>query len=94
MARDFRIVRCNDKDNICLKLSGDFDGSSAAELVNALQPYISTRQKVLVETNALRKIYPFGIVALERMYCHINSPGLIWTGKYAAELSSANEDRI
>jgi len=46
--------------NLQLNLVGDFDGSSAFELYNVLKENLSNTEHVFINTEHLKKIYPFG----------------------------------
>lgn len=91
MALSFRINQHQSNSSLCLKLSGDFDGSSAAELTSILRSYRDVRKKIFIDTGSLRKIHPFGIECFKRRYRQPNGQKLIWGGKYAGELSSCHE---
>jgi hypothetical protein len=39
---------------------GDFDGSSAFELFNALKDNLHSAKCILIDTNKLKAVYPFG----------------------------------
>lgn len=60
MASNFRIIIQRKNRNMDLKLVGDFDGTSACELLNALKDNSTEAKKVVVDTSGLREIYPFG----------------------------------
>ena len=60
MASNFRIYRHRTGKNLHLKLDGDFDGSSAHELINALTEYRRSFNQIFIDTNDLKTIYPFG----------------------------------
>ncbi|MEE4265334.1 MAG: hypothetical protein V2I56_21795 [Desulfobacteraceae bacterium] len=50
--------RSNDNPYICLM--GDFDGSSAFELSNALKENLNSSKSILIDTHKLKDVYPFG----------------------------------
>jgi len=60
MAANFRISVHRNSDNLHLKLMGDFDGSSACELLNVLKKSAAGVYRVIIHTNCLKNIYPFG----------------------------------
>jgi len=43
-----------------MKLMGDFDGSSAWELLNVLKKCATGVYRVIIHTSSLKSIYPFG----------------------------------
>jgi hypothetical protein len=60
MATNFRISIRRLRGKLCLKLTGDFDGSSAHELVNAIRKYSDKAVKICIDTSGLKQIYSFG----------------------------------
>jgi len=83
MASNFRIL-CNRKNgNLHIKLVGDFDGSSAFELINTLKSHYDKVEKIVINTCGLSSIHPFGLGVFQKN-CSINklSRGLTFTGKY------------
>ncbi len=62
MAGNFNIYVTKAGDHMRHKLNGDFDGSSASELLNLLNNGdLSSTSKILVDTDFLRNIHPFGL---------------------------------
>jgi hypothetical protein len=60
MANNFKIS-VHRKDNcLHLKLNGHFDGSSAYQLIHLLQAICRGMNKVLIHTDQIKHIYPFG----------------------------------
>jgi len=60
MAANFRISIHRKNEDLHLKLVGDFDGSSAFELINVLKKNWNGAYKVFIHTESLKDIYPFG----------------------------------
>lgn len=60
MAINFRVFQHQTAENLHLKLKGDFDGTSALELLNILETVSSETASVFINTSALNKIHPFG----------------------------------
>ena len=60
MASNFQILSYKTRDSLHLKLSGDFDGSSAHELFNMLKSYDVDFWEIFIDTNNLKTINPFG----------------------------------
>ena len=69
MARNFRLSKKTyGNRSVALKLFGDFDGSSACELMNVLDKAIPEFKKVAIDTDGLRAIHAFGLdIFLPRM---------------------------
>ncbi len=60
MAQNFKISTHRTIDNLYIRLVGDFDGSSAFELLNALWENLNSAKFILIDTYNLKKVYPFG----------------------------------
>ena len=60
MASNFQILSSKTRDSLHLKLTGDFDGTSAYELINTLTEYDKHFYEIFIDTNDLKSIYPFG----------------------------------
>lgn len=69
MAKNFRVCATEDSNqSLALQLFGDFDGSSACELINLLDESVKKSSKVAIDTDGLRTIDAFGLnVFLPRM---------------------------
>ncbi len=70
MAVNFRIAS-KELNNQCtaLKLFGDFDGSSAWELINALDSNSRETGTIAINTDGLRTIYAFGLDVFRPNLC-------------------------
>lgn len=60
MANNFKILRHRTDGNLQLSLAGDFDGSSAFELLIMLEENLDNTARVSINTSNLKKIHPFG----------------------------------
>ena len=60
MAHNFKIFMHQTADNLNIDLLGDFDGSSAFELINLLKDNLNGAKRIFIDTKNLKKIYPFG----------------------------------
>lgn len=94
MALSFKINRHHNDGKLCLKLSGDFDGSSAAELVWVLRSYDDRPRAIVIDTGALKSMHPFGLEIFKRKYRQVKNDHLTWSGKHAAVLSTRDESII
>ena len=62
MASNFRIAtKDSNNHRTALQLYGDFDGSSAWELINALDENTKNDKKIAINTDGLREIHAFGL---------------------------------
>jgi anti-anti-sigma regulatory factor len=73
------------KNNMHLKLIGDFDGSSAYQLVEKLKVYCIKSDHVIIDTNALREIHTFGLNILSYHMLKLKGPlsNVSFVGAYA-----------
>ena len=83
MASNFRISFHLNSDNLHLKLMGDFDGSSAHELINTLKLHRDKVRKIFIHTCSLSSIHPFGLDLFQKN-CTIKrlSRFLTFTGEH------------
>ncbi len=51
MANNFKFLSNRIRDRIRLQLYGDFDGSSACELINVLKNYRNGSNQIFIDTN-------------------------------------------
>ena len=89
MASNFRILINRNSDNLNLKLTGDFDGTSACELLNALRDNCDGTITVFVNTSRLKDIHPFGRDTFRNsLYLLKDLPiNLIFTGEKATSIA-------
>ena len=75
--------------NLHLKLIGDFDGSSALELINMLKENYSKSEKIVIDTRGLCSVHPFGRDVFWKNCTGLNnkSRNVIFTGANSNELS-------
>jgi len=66
MASNFHIFSYKTRDSLHLKLAGDFDGSSAHELIHTLIAHRKDFYQIFVDTNDLKTIHPFGNEVLQK----------------------------
>jgi hypothetical protein len=60
MAQNFKISIHRKIDNLYIRLMGDFDGSSAWELIKAIRENLNNFKFIQIDTSKLKKVYPFG----------------------------------
>ena len=92
MAKHFRIVtKTSNTKDLSLQLHGDFDGSSAWELLHFIQNIAGRYERVAIETGLLKNVNRFG---LEVFAAHWPSPGagraeMVFTGPFQSAFSMA-----
>ena len=88
MALNFRIYCHQTMDNLHIKLTGDFDGSSAYELINFLKKYGAFARRVFIHTSSLSSICSFGLDVFQKSYTIKKlSRILTFIGKYGNNLA-------
>lgn len=89
MAKNFRISTHRNDENLHLKLMGDFDGTSAYQLLNVLKGKSDRTSKVFIHTSGLRNIYPFGLNVFHDNLNVLKGKcvGLVFTGENACQLA-------
>jgi hypothetical protein len=88
MANNFKFLSDRIKGKIRLKLYGDFDGSSASELINVLKNHRNGSNQIFIDTNNLNIVHPFGMDVFKRNLCvlDINIKNIVITGKHRSSL--------
>lgn len=86
---NFKIFQLKNKNSVHLTLDGDFDGTSAHELINTLKTCGSGVNQVFINTNGLKSIHPFGQVVLYRNLSGLcaSCRNLVFIGEHGRRLS-------
>ena len=71
MSKHFEIESKRVNNNLHIRLKGDLDGSTAMQLVEALNANYSGAGRVYIDTHELRSILPFGV----KIFHHQLNPG-------------------
>ena len=75
MANNFHIFTHKTTETLHVKLTGDFDGSSASELINALSDNQNRYYQIFINTTELDNIHPFGQEVLQNRLSEFNDQG-------------------
>ena len=89
MASNFKIAIHRNSNNLHLKLMGDFDGSSAYELINTLRENGKNIDRIFIHTNSLDHIHPFGKRVFENN-CNMlkgKTISILFTGDNATKIA-------
>jgi hypothetical protein len=88
MASNFGINIDKNSDGVALKLAGDFDGTSAYELIYAIKKLPEGTGKITIYTNGLKNTYHFGLDVFHRFMrsLHGHSTKIVVTGNNASQL--------
>ncbi len=95
MASNFTISILQKGRNLHFNLSGDFDGSSASELNQAIRANCKDVSQVYIHTDKLSgRIHPFGQSIFQNNFKLLmkKSCKLMLTGKYADKLNPAESE--
>ena len=90
MASNFKILVHRNSNNLHLKLIGDFDGSSAHQLLNLIDRQNLEDAEIFIHTNCLTEMVPFG----RDVFIHNLRPlmkkavKIFFTGDHASQLSA------
>jgi len=89
MAVNFKIIQLRGKNGVHLNLDGDFDGTSAHELINTLKTCARGGGKVFIHTGGLKAIHPFGRIVLQRNLSGLcgRCANLVFVGDRSRQLS-------
>ena len=89
MASNFKILIHRNDENLHLKLIGDFDGSSAWELINGMKRHCHGISRIFIHTNCLKHVHPFGRDILHKNLLApiAKSVRVVFTGDKATQLA-------
>jgi len=68
MASNFHIFSYKTRDSLHLKLTGDFDGTSAYELLETLKEYGSIFYQIFIDTHDLKTVHSFGREVFQKKF--------------------------
>ncbi|RZB37532.1 MAG: hypothetical protein SRB2_01076 [Desulfobacteraceae bacterium Eth-SRB2] len=90
MASNFHMFSYETRDSLHLKLDGDFDGTSAYELLETLKKNGNGFYQIFIDTDYLKTIYPFGREVFQKKLGIFKqqSSHLIFIGKNGRKISS------
>jgi hypothetical protein len=83
MSANFQVVLKKQNGNLYLDPRGDLDGSSAWELVNAIQDHYEGCGQVVINTRQLRRMCPFGCSTFKCRFrmCRVPAECLLLRGE-------------
>jgi hypothetical protein len=96
MASNFQIFYFKTNDSLHLKLTGDFDGGSAHELINTLIEHGKDFYGIFVDTSDLESIHPYGIEVFQKRLGVLKNQfhGITFLGKYGFSGASASYSSV
>lgn len=92
MAKHFEIEINGNEDPVVMDLEGDFDATSAYELIYAIKKLPGETSRVSIHTNGLKSICPTGLDAFRRLVQDLQHrpPKIKLTGDLATRLWPQN----
>ncbi|MFZ0451694.1 MAG: hypothetical protein WAL98_20850 [Desulfatiglandaceae bacterium] len=89
MASNFRVLIHRNDDNLHLKLVGDFDGTSAYELLDYIRKHYPKFSTIFIHTDCLKRLIPFGVSVFNSHLGGLDKKRmrLVFTGENAAQFS-------
>jgi hypothetical protein len=89
MACNFRVVLHRNSESLHMRLEGDFDGSSAHQLLQMLGENGRGTRRVFIHTNGLKEIHPFGTEVFQKNLNHVmgRRADLVFTGDKGPEIA-------
>jgi hypothetical protein len=96
MALNFHIDRKKERNKLHLWLQGDFDGSSAMELVHELNIIFDLADTIYIHTQGISFVLPFGreVFLKTRPYYKKVCRKLIFTGEWSRWIAPKNTKRV
>lgn len=84
MSSNFNYFSYRIGDSLHIQLLGDFDGSSACELIDALGDYGADFFQIFIDTNNLKTVHPFGRKVFLKGFSTISKQvgNIIFIGKH------------
>ena len=85
MAKNFRIMYLGKNNRLIrIQLQGDFDGTSAHELIHTVHKCLASYPKVAIDTEGLKSIYTFGLDVFKHKLKSLQSPHarISFSGRY------------
>ena len=92
MAQNFKIHSRQTENSIHLNLAGDFDGTSACELLHAIEQLNRKKIPIFINTEGLHRIYDFGCEVFKKKLCLVNDrfDTPVFVGRHQARIAFQN----
>ncbi len=96
MASNFRIAMHHNGSTLHFKLMGDFDGTSAYQLLEGLKKTYNGINRVIVHADSLKMIHPFGRDVFQSRFYELNghSIRIFFTGEKAKQIAPEKALRL
>jgi anti-anti-sigma regulatory factor len=89
MSAKFQVATKVINGDLYMHPRGDFDGSSALELINLLQEKFDGKGQVIIDTTGLQEICPFGCSMFQNRLnlSHVSTHRLCFTGEKGYQIA-------
>jgi anti-anti-sigma regulatory factor len=89
MAKNFKVTTKANGGALYLSLRGDFDGTSAHELIEMLKKEGTAYPKIFIDTARMDDIHPFGVDVFQSYFDKLkgSSSEFVFTGENAVRLA-------
>jgi len=96
MAGNFKIVIHRNDESLHLRLEGDFDGSSAQQLLCMMADNGNNVRRVFIHTNGLKEIHPFGKAVFQKNLRDFmrQQQDLVFTGNKSLEIAPSEHQHL
>lgn len=96
MAANFRIQRHSKHNIVYLNLVGDFDGTSAMELIHELKRHVEEKRKIYIRTCCLSSVAWFGEEVFRKRWRHRPEfdGRFVFTGRYGSRMEALAKDLV
>ena len=90
MSSNFQIYSLKTRESLHLKLAGDFDGSSAYELINKISEHGNSFYEIFIDLNDLNSIHPFGREVFQKRFGALKNQihGITFIGRNEFEITA------
>jgi hypothetical protein len=95
MASNFGIAVDKHSGGFGLKLEGDFDATSAYELIYAIKKLPLDALRISIHTKGLKNVYPFGLDIFHKLMRSLNgqSAKIVFIGNNPSQLAMGHSNR-
>jgi anti-anti-sigma regulatory factor len=93
MASNFKILFHRNGENLHFKLTGNFDGSAALDLNDALKENRDNTKNIIIHTSGLASIDHFGLYMFQKYFgIYDLSRDITFTGEYGHLMAPSGSD--
>jgi hypothetical protein len=96
VASNFKIFFCRHSNDLHFKISGDFDGSSACELLNVPGKNHNGISKIFIHAGSHTHMHPFGLSVFHKNLGAVKrqSVPIVFTGEKASKMAPESSNSL